>query len=61
MLRLYSSRFRWADAADRANARVHTSTSLPREHKRKEPLGQANNSISPIPSDQRYFLNKKTQ
>ncbi|XP_044753306.1 partitioning defective 3 homolog isoform X3 [Coccinella septempunctata] len=42
--------FRWADAAERAKARAHTSTSLPREHKRKEPLGQANNSTSPVPS-----------
>lgn len=40
--------YRWAEAADRA-ARGHTSTSLPRESKRKEPLGQANNSTSPVP------------
>ncbi|XP_017782343.1 PREDICTED: partitioning defective 3 homolog isoform X2 [Nicrophorus vespilloides] len=41
--------YKWAEAAERAaNARNHTSTSLPREQKRKEPLGQANNSSSPI-------------
>ncbi|KRT85973.1 PDZ domain-containing protein, partial [Oryctes borbonicus] len=37
--------YRWAEAAERANARSHTS--LPRENKRKEPLGQAN-STSPV-------------
>ncbi|XP_050439325.1 partitioning defective 3 homolog isoform X2 [Adelges cooleyi] len=33
--------FRWADAADLANNRA-LSLSLPRDHRRKEPLGQAN-------------------
>ncbi|KAK9890682.1 hypothetical protein WA026_012033 [Henosepilachna vigintioctopunctata] len=47
---------RWAEAADRAITRVHTSTSLPREHKRKEPLGQANNSTSPVPSSDQSEL-----
>ncbi|KAI4461048.1 partitioning defective 3 related [Holotrichia oblita] len=37
--------YRWAEAAERANSRSHTS--LPRENKRKEPLGQAN-STSPV-------------
>lgn len=42
--------YRWAEAAERAAAtKSHTSTSLPRESKRKEPLGQANNSTSPLP------------
>lgn len=42
-------RYRWAEAAERtANTRLHGSTSLPRENKRREPLGQANNSSSPI-------------
>lgn len=40
--------YRWAEAAERAaNMRLHGSTSLPREGKRREPLGQANNSTSP--------------
>ncbi|KAF5272242.1 hypothetical protein FQA39_LY01324 [Lamprigera yunnana] len=40
--------YRWAEAAERAaNIRLHGSTSLPREGKRREPLGQANNSTSP--------------
>ncbi|XP_031349365.1 partitioning defective 3 homolog isoform X2 [Photinus pyralis] len=39
--------YRWAEAAERAaNSRLHASTSLPREAKRREPLGQAN-STSP--------------
>ncbi|XP_023311786.1 partitioning defective 3 homolog isoform X3 [Anoplophora glabripennis] len=43
--------YRWAEAAERAaTARSHVSTSLPRESRRKEPLGQANNSTSPLPS-----------
>jgi partitioning defective protein 3 len=41
--------YRWAEAAERA-AQSRASTSLPRESKRKEPLGQANNSTSPLPS-----------
>ncbi|XP_060527613.1 partitioning defective 3 homolog B isoform X2 [Cylas formicarius] len=43
--------FRWAEAAERvaANTRSHASTSLPRETRRREPLGQANNSTSPTP------------
>lgn len=40
--------YRWAEAAEKAKERTHQSTSLPREHKRKEPLGQAN-SASPPP------------
>ncbi|KAF5279144.1 hypothetical protein FQR65_LT03390 [Abscondita terminalis] len=41
-------RYRWAEAAEKAaNMRLHSSTSLPREGKRREPLGQANNSTSP--------------
>jgi len=44
--------FRWADAAERAAIMSGPSTraqskSLPRDHRRKEPLGQAN-SMSPI-------------
>nr|XP_018902814.1 PREDICTED: partitioning defective 3 homolog isoform X1 [Bemisia tabaci] len=40
-----SSGFRWIDAADRVNKRGLTSSlSLPREHRRKEPLGQANSN-----------------
>lgn len=36
------------EAAEKAlSNRIHASTSLPRENKRKEPLGQANNSTSP--------------
>ncbi|KAL3268985.1 hypothetical protein HHI36_008071 [Cryptolaemus montrouzieri] len=47
--------YRWAEAADRTKTKNLTSTSLPRENKRKEPLGQANNSTSPITLvDQRY-------
>ncbi|KAJ8934997.1 hypothetical protein NQ314_013068 [Rhamnusium bicolor] len=43
--------YRWAEAAERAaTVRNHISTSLPRESRRKEPLGQANNSTSPLPS-----------
>ncbi|XP_050310493.1 partitioning defective 3 homolog isoform X3 [Anthonomus grandis grandis] len=38
--------YRWAEAAERAATKTHTSTSLPRESRRKEPLGQANNSSS---------------
>lgn len=47
--------YRWADAAERtsqtnsAKHKIHVSTSLPRDHRRKEPLGQANNSTSPTP------------
>ncbi|KAJ8975288.1 hypothetical protein NQ317_004424 [Molorchus minor] len=42
--------YRWAEAAERAaTARSHLTTSLPRESRRKEPLGQANNSNSPVP------------
>lgn len=40
--------YRWAEAADRANMR-----SLPRENKRKEPLGQANNPTPPPSSDEK--------
>ncbi|CAH1122583.1 unnamed protein product [Ceutorhynchus assimilis] len=37
--------YRWAEAAEKAAiTKAHTSTSLPRETRRKEPLGQANNS-----------------
>ncbi|KAG5889507.1 hypothetical protein JTB14_008996 [Gonioctena quinquepunctata] len=43
--------YRWAEAAERAaTSRNHLTTSLPRESRRKEPLGQANNSTSPPPS-----------
>ncbi|XP_028144226.1 partitioning defective 3 homolog B isoform X1 [Diabrotica virgifera virgifera] len=39
--------YRWAEAAERAAAsRPHISSSLPRESRRKEPLGQANNSTT---------------
>ncbi|XP_025835451.1 partitioning defective 3 homolog isoform X2 [Agrilus planipennis] len=44
------SGYRWAEAAERAAS--HSSTSLPRGSKRKEPLGQANNSTSPVPFTQ---------
>lgn len=37
--------YRWAEAAERIHVR-----SLPRENKRKEPLGQANNPTPPPPS-----------
>ncbi|XP_025203351.1 partitioning defective 3 homolog isoform X5 [Melanaphis sacchari] len=40
-----SSGFRWAEAADLANNRA-LSLSLPRDHRRKEPLGQANTNPS---------------
>lgn len=36
--------YKWAEAAERAHNRNYTSTSLPRDQKRKEPLGQANNT-----------------
>lgn len=44
--------FRWADAAERAAITLGPaarcqSKSLPRDHRRKEPLGQAN-STSPV-------------
>lgn len=44
------SRYRWADAAERLSAtrNHHLTTSLPREGRRKEPLGQANVSTTPI-------------
>ncbi|XP_074029775.1 partitioning defective 3 homolog isoform X3 [Leptinotarsa decemlineata] len=46
-----SAGYRWAEAAERAvTSRNHLTTSLPREARRKEPLGQANNSTSPLPS-----------
>lgn len=47
-----SSGHKWADAADRMmNNRVF-SLSLPREHRKKEPLGQANsNSVSNTVND----------
>lgn len=59
-------RYRWAEAAERANARSHTS--LPRENKRKEPLGQANSTSPVYGLDNRYekhcydnlFILKKT-
>ncbi|CAG9829194.1 unnamed protein product [Diabrotica balteata] len=39
--------YRWAEAAERAAAsRPHITSSLPRESRRKEPLGQANNSTT---------------
>ncbi|VVC45881.1 Hypothetical protein CINCED_3A001311 [Cinara cedri] len=40
-----SSGFRWAESADLANNRA-LSLSLPRDHRRKEPLGQANTNPS---------------
>lgn len=47
----FSCSYRWAEAAERAaTSRNPISTSLPRENRRKEPLGQANNSTSPLPS-----------
>ncbi|XP_076265971.1 par-3 family cell polarity regulator isoform X3 [Rhynchophorus ferrugineus] len=49
--------YRWAEAAERAaNSRSHGSTSLPREARRKEPLGQANNSPTPWPSDKTELI-----
>ncbi|CAH1963696.1 unnamed protein product [Acanthoscelides obtectus] len=45
------SGYRWAEAAERAATRNHISTSLPREARRKEPLGQANSSPSPSSID----------
>ncbi|CAH1156234.1 unnamed protein product [Phaedon cochleariae] len=41
--------YRWAEAADRAatNRPAHLTTSLPRDTRRKEPLGQANTAPSP--------------
>lgn len=48
------SGFRWAEAADLANNRA-LSLSLPRDHRRKEPLGQANtNPPSRLPESQKY-------
>lgn len=48
---MFVIRYRWAEAAERAAVtRNHASSSLPRENRRKEPLGQANNSTSPLPS-----------
>ena len=55
------SGLRWADAAERAalmsgpNARAQ-SKSLPRDHRRKEPLGQAN-SASPASHHHAHALN----
>ncbi|KAL1498257.1 hypothetical protein ABEB36_009084 [Hypothenemus hampei] len=51
------SGYRWAEAAERiANAKSHTSTSLPRESRRKEPLGQANNSPTPWSADKTEYV-----
>lgn len=47
-----SSGFRWAEAADLANNRA-LSLSLPRDHRRKEPLGQANTNPSRLPESQK--------
>lgn len=48
------SGFRWAESADLANNRA-LSLSLPRDHRRKEPLGQANtNPFSRLPEPQKY-------
>lgn len=55
------SSYKWIEAAERAAmTRSHTSTSLPREHKRKEPLGQANNSTSPVSTleKEKYVIEK---
>ncbi|XP_027843482.2 partitioning defective 3 homolog isoform X6 [Aphis gossypii] len=46
-----SSGFRWAEAADLANNRA-LSLSLPRDHRRKEPLGQANTNPSRLTESQ---------
>jgi hypothetical protein len=44
---LFDSALRWADAADKLmNNRVF-SLSLPREHRRKEPLSQTNSNVAP--------------
>lgn len=43
---IFFSSYRWAEAAERAANRLHPSTSLPRETRRKEPLGQANTTSS---------------
>ncbi|XP_066260845.1 partitioning defective 3 homolog isoform X2 [Euwallacea similis] len=49
--------YRWAEAAERlANTKSHTSTSLPRETRRKEPLGQANSSPTSWPSERTEFI-----
>ncbi|XP_030754620.1 partitioning defective 3 homolog [Sitophilus oryzae] len=49
--------YRWAEAAERAaNTRSHASTSLPRETRRKEPLGQANNSPMPWSADKTELI-----
>lgn len=48
------SGFRWAESADLLNNRA-LSLSLPRDHRRKEPLGQANtNPSSRLPETQKY-------
>lgn len=52
----YFRGFRWAESANLANNRA-LSLSLPRDHRRKEPLGQANtNPPSRSPESQKYVL-----
>lgn len=56
MFNFIFSGFRWAEAADLANNRA-LSLSLPRDHRRKEPLGQANtNPPSHLPESQKYGI-----
>ena len=51
-------RYRWAEAAERAAAaRLHSNASLPRENKRKEPLGQANSTSPTLGLDDRFVFN----
>lgn len=51
VLKIFIFSYRWAEAAERAAAtRTHPNTSLPREGRRKEPLGQANNSCPSLSS-----------
>lgn len=48
--------FRWAESANLTNNRA-LSLSLPRDHRRKEPLGQANtNPSSRLPESHKYEL-----
>lgn len=53
LFKIIISGFRWAEAADLANNRT-LSLSLPRNHRRKEPLGQANTNPLSSPESQKY-------
>uniref|UniRef100_A0AAR5PPY5 PDZ domain-containing protein n=1 Tax=Dendroctonus ponderosae TaxID=77166 RepID=A0AAR5PPY5_DENPD len=49
--------YRWAEAAEKlASSKSQTSKSLPREARRREPLGQANSSPTPWPTDKTDFI-----